>query len=308
MRALVTGASGFIGTHLLAALHAGGWEVTPGGGPQDGEGFVPLDLSDVHSLRAGLDIANADVVFHFAGQAAVPESLARPWDTYDANALGTARLLRAIREYVSAGGRAPRVVFASSADVYGRRTREELPLRETLAPNPANPYAASKAAAEAILLGEAHAFGLDVVIARTFNNIGPGQSERFVVASFAAQLARAANGGPRIMEVGNLDASRDFLDVRDGVAAYIALARDGVAGEIYNVCSGSAVAIKDVLRELIGISHAAVEIRQDPARMRPSDVPISYGSNEKLRAATGWSPRIALPQTLRDIYNAAPLA
>lgn len=308
MRALVTGASGFIGTHLLAALRVGGWDVTPGGGPRDGEGFVPLDLADAQSLRAGLDIAKPDVVFHFAGQPAVPESVARPWETYDVNALGTARLLQAIREYALAGDKAPRVVFASSADVYGHRTREELPLRETLAPNPINPYAASKAAAEAILLGEAHAYGLDVVIARTFNNIGPGQSEQFVVASFAAQLARAANGGPRIMEVGNLDASRDFLDVRDGVSAYIALARDGIAGEIYNVCSGSAVAIKDVLRELIGISHAAVEIRQDPARMRPSDVPISYGSNEKLRAATTWTPRISLPQTLRDIYQAASIA
>lgn len=301
MRALVTGASGFIGKHLLSALHAAGWDCACAGGPDDTSGLIPLDLADVQNLRAALDIAAPDVVFHFAGQANVPDSIADPQRTYDVNVLGVARLLAAIRGYAGAGNEAPRVVFASSADIYGKRTAADLPFVEALAPDPANPYAASKAAAEAILLGEARSFGLDVVIARTFNCIGPGQSERFAVASFAGQLARIAAGAPPRMEVGDLTAARDFLDVRDGAAAYVALAHAGISGEAYNVCSGIAVTLRDVLTQLVTIAHVPVEIRQDPARMRPSDVPISYGSNEKLRAATGWSPRIPLQQTLRDI-------
>lgn len=305
MRALVTGASGFIGKHLLTALHAGGWDCAAAGGPDDVTGLIPLDLTDVQNLRAALDIAAPDVVFHFAGQANVPVSIENPAETYDVNTLGVARLLEAIRGYAAAGNEPPRVVFASSADVYGKRSAHDLPLVETLAPNPASPYAASKAAAEAILLGEARSFGLDVVIARTFNCIGPGQSERFAVASFAGQLARIAAGAPAVMEVGDLTAARDFLDVRDGVGAYVALATSGVAGEIYNVCSGAAVTLRDILSELVTIAHVPVEIRQDPARMRPSDVPISYGSNQKLRLITGWEPHVPLIQTLKDIYAAA---
>lgn len=306
MRALVTGASGFIGKHLLTALHASGWDCAAAGGPDDATGLIPLDLADAQNLRAALDIAAPDVVFHFAGQANVPASIENPAETYDVNVLGVARLLEAIRGYASAGNEPPRVVFASSADVYGKRTAQDLPFVETLAPNPASPYAASKAAAEAVLLGEARSFGLDVVIARTFNCIGPGQSERFAVASFAGQLARIAAGAPPVMEVGDLGAARDFLDVRDGVAAYLALASSGAPGEAYNVCSGVAVTLRDILSALVTIAHVPVEIRQDPARMRPSDVPISYGSNEKLRTATSWQPRIALQQTLRDIITAAP--
>jgi GDP-4-dehydro-6-deoxy-D-mannose reductase len=177
-----------------------------------------------------------------------------------------------------------------------------LPLTEMSSPRPRNPYAASKAAAEAMLLGEAHAFGLNVIVTRAFNHIGPGQSDRFAVAAFASGLARIAAGGERVLLVGNLESERDFLDVRDVVRAYTELARSGRTWEIYNVCSGRAVAMRDVLRELVAIAHVPVEIRADPDRMRPSDTPISFGSNAKLVAATGWSPRITLVQSLRDIY------
>jgi GDP-4-dehydro-6-deoxy-D-mannose reductase len=304
VRALVTGASGFVGGHLVAALEASGWSVVGCGTHGQGD-FLPIDVSDTESLRGALDVAKPDVVFHLAAQAAVPDALVDPLATYDVNAIGTARLLSAVRSYREDGNAVSRIVFASSADVYGRRKPEEFPLREELAPRPNNPYGASKAAAEAILVGEARSFDLDVVIARAFNHIGPGQSERFAVASFAAQLAKIAEGGSRVMLVGNLDAKRDFLDVRDVVAAYVALAQNGVAGETYNVCSGAPTALKDVLGELIAVARVAVEVREDPARMRPSDTPTYYGSNEKLRAATGWMPRIALTRSLRDIYEDA---
>jgi GDP-4-dehydro-6-deoxy-D-mannose reductase len=305
MRALVTGASGFVGRYLVAELRRSGAEVLACGGPRDGDDdYFALDLGDIETMRAALERGRPTVVFHLAAQTFVPASLTAPMETYESNAIGSARLAAAIREY-AASSPPPRLLFTSSAEVYGPRGRDELPLRENLDLRPANPYAASKAAAEAILLAEARSFGLDVVVARAFNHIGPGQDERFVVASLAAQLARIAAGAPPQLLVGNLTAARDFLDVRDVVNAYIALARDGERGEVYNVCSGGAVTIRDILRELIAIAHVPVEVREDPARMRPADVPILAGSPEKLRARTGWQPQLTLVRSLRDIYAAA---
>jgi len=305
MRALVTGASGFVGRHLCAALAVAGWDVVPAGASHESEGFLPVDLRDEQTLRAALDIARPDVVFHLAAIAAVPDALADPLGVYDVNALGTARLTRAVRSYRDDGGAPPRIVFASSADVYGRREPRYHPLLESYVIRPENPYSASKAAAEAILLGEARSFELDVVIARAFNHIGPGQSERFAIASFAGQLARIAAGGSPVLMVGNLEAKRDFLDVRDVVAAYVALAGGGARGEIYNVSSGTAISMREMLGKLIAAARVPVEVREDPDRMRPFDTPVAYGSSEKLRAATGWAPRIKLERTLRESYEDA---
>src|SRR5579871_3910556 len=242
MRALVTGAGGFVGRHLVETLRRDGAEVFACGGPNDGAEYVRIDVADMASLRSALDTARPDVVFHLAAQTFVPESLQSPLEVYEVNAVGSARLAQAVREY-AANGSPPRIVFASSAEVYGARAPSEYPLRESLNLRPATPYGASKAAAEAMLLAAARSFSLDVVVGRFFNTIGPGQSERFVVASLAAQLAGIAAGGPPELRVGNLAAARDFIDVRDAVAAYAALARDGEGGEIYNVCSGAAVSI-----------------------------------------------------------------
>ncbi len=305
MRALVTGASGFVGRYLIEALRRDGIDVFACGGPHDAsEEYFPIDLADPQILTAALDAARPTVIFHLAAQTFVPESLASPLETYEINAIGTARLAQAVRGWDSA----PRIVFPSSAEVYGGRDASDYPLRETLDLRPANPYGASKAAAESILLAESRSFGTDVVIARAFNHIGPGQDERFVVASLAAQLARIAAGGAPQLFVGNLSAARDFLDVRDVVAAYVALAREGQRGEVYNVCSGAAVAIRDVLRELIAIARVPVEVREDSARVRSSDIPLSVGSSEKLRAKTGWTRRIPLLRSLREILEASQLA
>ena len=305
MRALVTGASGFVGRYLVEALRLEGIETLACGGPHESEDFVPLDLQDVASIRAALDLARPDAVFHLAAQTFVPESFASPSATYQVNAIGTALLSQAVREYAAAGGSMPRIVFTSSAEVYGVRDPADYPLRETLEPHPATPYAASKCAAEAILMAEARAFGTDVVIARAFNHIGPGQSERFVVPSLASQLAAIAGGGSPLLMVGNLNAARDFLDVRDVVGAYLALARDGLAGETYNVCSGVPVKVRDVLRDLIHIAGVPVEVREDPQRFRPLDVPVFFGSADKLRSRCGWAPTIPLERSLRDVYDAA---
>ncbi|HEY6327162.1 MAG TPA: GDP-mannose 4,6-dehydratase [Candidatus Cybelea sp.] len=292
MRALVTGAGGFVGQYLLAALRDSGAEVFD----------CPVDVNDAATLRAALEASRPTVVFHLAAQTFVPEALRAPLETYETNAMGTARLAAAVRDH--SGGAPPRIVFASSAEVYGARDAGEYPLVETLDLRPVNPYGASKAAAETILLGEASSFGLDVVITRAFNHIGPGQDERFVVASFAAQLARIATGGPPQLLVGNLEAARDFLDVRDVVRAYIALAREGDSGQIYNVCSGRAITIRDVLRELIAIARVPVEVREDPERNRSTDLPLSVGDPAKLRSKTGWEPNVPLVRSLHDIYAA----
>lgn len=305
MRALVTGASGFVGRHLVAALSEDGGEVFPCGGPHDTGDALTIDLADVQTIRDALEAARPTHVFHLAAQTFVPDSVASPEATYRANVIGTALVAQAIRDYAKAGDAMPRLLFTSSAEVYGARAQREFPVHETLEPRPANPYAASKAAAEAILLGEARSLELDVVVARAFNHIGPGQSDRFVVPAFASQLARIARGAAPVLLVGNVDAARDFLDVRDVVRAYVALAREGERGEIYNVCSGNAVAIRDVLRELVTIARVPVEIREDPARLRPSDVPLFVGNAQKLRERTGWKPEIPLGRSLRDVYEAA---
>ena len=304
MRALVTGASGFVGRYLVDALRREGADVFACGGPPDaGEEPFRIDVADPATLRAALEAASPTVIFHLAAQTFVPESLASPLETYEVNALGSARLAEAARSY--AAGPPPRIVFASSAEVYGARQQSDFPLREALDLRPANPYGASKAAAEAILLAESRSFDLDVVIARAFNHIGPGQNERFVVASLAVQLARIASGAPPQLLVGNLAAARDFLDVRDVVAAYIALARDGESGEVYNVCSGRAVSIRDVLRELIAIAGVPVEVREDSARRRVADNPLLVGSAEKLRSQTAWRPQRTLVGSLQNVYAAA---
>lgn len=305
MRALVTGATGFVGRHLTAALGAKDVAVLGCGGPRDVTP-VPIDLADVSTLRAAFDLAKPDVVFHLAGQAFVPDAAANPQATYETNVIGTANVVQALHEYQQATDTRVRMVFTSSAEVYGIHPGADYPLTEVASREPANLYASTKRDAEDLLFREAGERGLDVVIARAFNHIGPGQDERFVVSSFAHQLARIAEGSsPALMHVGNLDAKRDFLDVRDVVDAYIALAKHGYAGEVYNVCSGIPRAISDVLRELIIAAHVPVEVREDSSRMRPSDTPLSYGDNGKLRKTTGWEQRIPLRRSIRDIYEAA---
>lgn len=303
MRALVTGGNGFVGRHIVEALRARSDEVVVAGRSHDGADVdIPLDLADLANLSAAVEIAQANVIFHLAAQAFVPQATQAPLETYDANAMGTVRLLEAVR---IAGEPFPLLIVASSAEVYGRPPPDAYPLRETMTPQPVTPYAASKLAAEAAALAAFRTYGTPVVVARGFNAIGPGQDARFVVSGFAAQLADVAAGETHAMFVGNLNAQRDFLDVRDLADAYVALAERGVPGEVYNICSGRPVAIKEVLRQLILAANVPVEVREDPARMRPSDTPLSYGDPAKFQAATGWSAHTPLARSLRDAYEDA---
>jgi GDP-4-dehydro-6-deoxy-D-mannose reductase len=299
VRVVVTGATGFVGGHLLAALRAAGHEPVALGGPHDPPPAIAVDLLDSAAVRDVVAGAAPDAIVHLAGQAFVPLSVVDPLGTLAVNATGTAHVLEAARAVRA------RVLVVSSAEVYGIQRPERMPLDETAVLRPGNAYAASKVAAETYALAWHRSYGLDVVVARPFNHIGPGQDERFVVASFARQLADIAGGAPPLLRVGNLEAQRDFLDVRDVAAAYVLLLANGRAGEVYNICSGRPVAIREVLRQLITIARVPVEIRDDPERMRSSDLPILSGDATKLRAETGWEPQYSLAASLRDIYEAA---
>jgi GDP-4-dehydro-6-deoxy-D-mannose reductase len=305
VRVLVTGGSGFVGRRLVEALRARGDEVISAAPSQGDDAHLPLELTDPENVRAVVELARPELVFHLAARTFVPESTEHPMETLRVNVDGTAYLLEALRAQAASGGPSPRLFFASSAEVYGRRPQEDMPLRETLPPRPGNPYAASKAAGEALVLGWHHTYGLEAVIGRAFNHIGAGQDPRFAVAAFAQRLARIASGQGRVLQVGNVESERDFLDVSDVVSAYVALAERGAPGEIYNVCSGTAVKMREVLRRLVNIAGVPVEIREDPALVRASDVPRSVGDPSKLKRTTGWAPRVSLADSLREVYDEA---
>ena len=253
MRALVTGGYGFAGRYLTSTLEALGYEAVSTVGPREQEDGPRIDLTDSDSLEAALAQSEPDVIFHLAGQAFVPDSRVNPLHTYDVNGMGTVRLLEAVRRYGRVLGRPmPRVVFTSSASVYGRTDNGSDGLLEEQPVRPVDPYGASKASAESACIAWWRSFGVETVIARSFNHIGAGQDERFVVASFAAQLANIKHRDvEKTLLVGNIETARDFLDVRDVVRAYITLAEKGEPGEIYNVCSGTPRRIRDVLQSLI---------------------------------------------------------
>ncbi len=303
MRALVTGGNGFVGRHLCAELRNRSWETfVAGRSAGDGDAVdFELDLADAANVRDAVAAARPDVVFHLAAQAFVPRAREDPLGTFETNVMGTARLVDAMRAF--SPGAPMRLVFVSSGEVYGAHPASDLPLREDATTAPSNPYAASKLAGETIVLAATRENAIGAIVTRAFNQIGPGQSPPFVVPSFAARLARIAAGGDPLLPVGNLESQRDFLDVRDVVRAYADLGERGVPGEIYNVCSGVPTAIVDILRKLVTIAHVGVEIREDPALVRAVDVPIVYGDNAKLRAATDWEPTFALARTLRDVYD-----
>ena len=296
MRALVTGANGFVGPHLSRALGEAGDDVV-GLDQRNGP-----DLLDAERWVDTLLHHQPDVVYHLAGWSDVSGSWQQPVRTFQVNALGTLSVLEAARQ-----AKISRVVLISSADVYGPVSAERQPITEALPPQPRSPYGVSKQAAEALGLQYHRAHGLDVVIVRPFNHLGPGQSPHFAAPAFALQIAAAEReGGGEILH-GDLSAKRDLTDVRDVVRAYRMLAVSGEPGEIYNVCTGTAVAMADLLDMLVAQASAPISRILDPARLRPVELPVLQGSHTKLTEATGWEPEISLSRTLTDVLADARL-
>jgi GDP-4-dehydro-6-deoxy-D-mannose reductase len=299
-----------VGGHLVDFLHAEHAEVEvhgvvlPHGGVSwraaPGARAVEADLTDPAAAQAVVEDVRPDRILHLAGQSSVHLSWLDPGGTLRANVLGVVHLLDAVRRR----GLRPPVLVVGSAEEYGPVGPEEMPIREETPLRPASPYAVSKVAQGALALLYGPAGGLRVVLTRTFHHTGPGRGEAFAESSFARQIAEIEAGRREpVLKVGNLEAVRDFADVRDVVRAYWMLLERGEGGRAYNVCSGRGRRIRDLLDILLAASTARVEVRTDPERLRPSDVPAQVGDPARLRAATGWEPRIPLERSLLDLLD-----
>jgi len=303
---LVTGAAGFAGSHLLDLLRSDDARVValrkPGVGA-DTQAAYPdadwreIDLLDRDAMRRVVADTGPDAVYHLAGAPHVGQSWSAATDTLAVNVMGTHVLLEAIR----LEGVPSRVVVPSSAYVYRAVDRA---LTEDDAVEAANPYAISKVATELAVARAARVDGLRAVVARSFNHIGPRQDPSFFASGVARQVALIEAGRLEpVILVGNLESRRDLTDVRDTVQAYRALADRGSPGTAYNVCSGRACRMRDLLETLVARARVEVEVRTDPERLRPNDTPLLLGDPSRIKQATGWEPRVPIEQTLTDLLD-----
>jgi GDP-4-dehydro-6-deoxy-D-mannose reductase len=295
MKVLVTGADGFVGSHLLRALRGRGDTVSACGGPGGPNG---VEITDVAAVSAQVANACPDAVIHLAGISSVARSHAHASDTVAVNVVGAVNLLDAVREHAPRA----RVLLIGSGEEYGRipagrRASESDPL------SPLSPYAASKVAVEVIARQAMDAYGLDVILVRPFNHLGPGQAPHFVIPSFAQQLLHIARGEqPPVVSVGDLSPVRDFTHVLDVVDAYLLLLGRGNRGETYNVCSGEGLSIQGALDKLQKLAGTRAEIRVEPERLRPAEIPWLVGDPARTERL-GWSRRRSIDRALSDILD-----
>lgn len=297
MRVLITGAAGFAGVHLAEHLARSGHELFGVGrspeSPVDFD-YTTLDLMDAAAVTQAFERIDPEWVVHLAADASVARSWEDPAGTLRNNLETTLNVLTATRD--------ARVLVAGSGEIYG--PPQEIPVTESHELRPQNPYAVSKAAADLLAGFHADGHGQHVIRTRAFNHFGPGQTAMYVVGAFAQQIADAERAGAErvVVRTGNLEARRDFTDVRDVVVAYAALLERADPGA-YNICSGSSRSGADILAALAGESRLAVEQETDPGRLRKHEVMDIRGSHEKLTQATGWQPEIPFEQTIRDTLD-----
>ncbi|MFN8016773.1 MAG: GDP-mannose 4,6-dehydratase [Acidimicrobiales bacterium] len=291
---LVTGADGFVGTHLVRHLREMGDEVVGVDRTHDDH----VDITDAAAVRDLVARIRPRAIYHLAGWADVGGSWKAPVESFRVNAEGTMNVLAAATE---AG--VERVLAVSSADVYGKVDPSELPLTELSPLRPASPYAVSKVAADYLGLQAWLGRGLPVLRVRAFNHLGPGQTDKFVAPALASRIARAERDGGDVLPIGDLSARRDFTDVRDVVRAYRLLMERGEPGEVYNVCSGVDLAVQELADQLLAQARIPLRFETDPELLRPVEVPVLRGSHERLTAATGWEPEIPISQTLTDLLE-----
>lgn len=294
MNALITGAGGFVGTHLTSHLLACGDRVIA---------MAPeIDIGDAATLNGYFESISdepIDAVFHLAALAHVQQSFGSSAEVLRVNVIGTSNVVESVRKYFPES----RFLSVSSSEVYGRVAPSDLPVNEEAPPAPISPYAASKAAAEQVALQAFRAYGQQIIVARPFNHIGPGQSDSYVVSALAKRLVIASREKSRIIAVGNLDARRDFTDVRDVVGFYRSAVLGASAGEIYNVCSGRSLRIVDVAHRLIELLGFDVELIVDPNLTRTVEVSEMKGDASKSKVEISWVPTIPIDESLQDVLR-----
>jgi GDP-4-dehydro-6-deoxy-D-mannose reductase len=310
-RALITGITGFVGSHLAELLMAKGLEVYGiKRWRSKTENIIHImdqlhlkeaDLRDGHSLFEVIKEVKPHYIFHLAAQSFVPTSWRAPADTMETNAVGTLNLLEAVRKV----GIDPAIHIAGSSEEYGLVYPDEVPIKETNPLRPLSPYGVSKVASDMLGFQYHRSYGMRIVVTRSFNHTGPRRGEVFVTSNFAKQIVEIEKGKrDPVIRVGNLEARRDFSDVRDVVRAYWLSVEKGEFGERYNICSGNPRVIKDILHiHLKNSTVKDIRIEHDPSRMRPSDVEILHGDCTKLKEWTGWVPEIPFEKSMNDLMD-----
>lgn len=310
-RVLITGITGFAGSHLADyLLDRGGFEIyglyrwrsrmENIEGIKNKVNLIEGDIRDPVSMRHLVEEIQPDWIFHLAAQSYVPMSWKAPVETLSTNIVGEANLFEACRKAPCD----PLILIAGSSEEYGLVLPEEVPIKETNPLRPLSPYGVSKVTQDLLGFQYFKSYGLKVVRTRAFNHTGPRRGDVFVTSNFAKQIATIEKGKSEpVICVGNLDAVRDFTDVRDVARAYALALEKGEPGEVYNIASGEGIKIHELLDKLLALSKVEIKIEQDPTRMRPSDVQLLFGDFTKFRERTGWQPEILFEQTLKDILD-----
>jgi GDP-4-dehydro-6-deoxy-D-mannose reductase len=309
---LITGATGFVGIHLLEQIinaqnadlygtYHSESSLENISNHKEKINLTKLDLQSEENVNKLIEVVKPDIIYHLAASTSAAESFKSPKETVVNNITSEINLLEAVKNNNLL---ATKILIVSSAEVYGDVKKEDLPIDEDTPFNPTNPYAVSKLAQD--FLGRQYflAYKLNIIRVRPFNHIGPGQSDNFVVSSFAKKIVEIEKGKREpVLPVGNLEARRDFTDVRDMVKAYILLMERGILGEVYNIGLGKSFKIADILDQLISISGVKVKIESDKSLFRPIDNPDFVCNYSRLKSITGWVPEIALEKTLTDVIN-----
>ena len=304
-KGLVIGAAGFVGNYLINEMHANGMEAYATKLPHEkfenpNATVYDLDIMDKEAIVTLLFEVRPDYIFHLAAQSSVGLAWKNPGLTIDVNIKGSINVMDAIRELFYK----PRVLLIGSGEEYGHIRPGETPIKEDNLLRPGNIYAATKACQNMIGNIYSKAYDLELMMVRAFNHIGPGQAPLFVVSDFCKQVVEIEKGlREPVMMVGNLAAKRDFTDVRDVVKAYVKLVQAGVPGETYNVGSGNAKEIREILDMIISMSDKEIKVEIDPNKIRPVDVPIIEADITKINEITGWTPEIPLEQTIRETLD-----
>ena len=305
MKAFITGIDGFVGKHLAQYLLEQGITVSGIGITDASRIDIPCiyevcDITDAEHLQDCIERTEPDVVYHLAAIAFVPDAEKSPERAIDVNITGSVNVL----ECVSRSFPAAKCIMISTGEVYGIVSSQDLPLEEDTVLKPANLYAATKMSMETFAQFYAARRGAQTIILRPFNHIGPGQSPLFVTSDFARQIALIEKGEKvPVMSVGNLEAARDFTDVRDVVRAYHLAAQHGVPGEVYNIASDKAYIISEILEILISYARKSITVTIDENKFRHSEIPVLKGDYSKLSRRSGWKPTIPIESSLKDILN-----